>query len=40
VKLELNEPLANDKFVMEQPAGVQVIHLDQGPAPAKVGGSH
>jgi len=29
VKLDLNLPLADDKFVLEQPPGVPVIHLDQ-----------
>ena len=39
VKLELNKPLSNDKFVLEQPPGVQIIHLDRNQPPAKVGGS-
>jgi outer membrane lipoprotein-sorting protein len=29
LKLELNQPLPNDKFVLEQPPGAQVIHLNQ-----------
>jgi outer membrane lipoprotein-sorting protein len=29
VKLQLNEPLPDDKFVLEQPAGADVIHLNQ-----------
>jgi outer membrane lipoprotein-sorting protein len=29
VKLQLNEPLTNDQFQLEQPAGAQVVHLDQ-----------
>ena len=29
VKLELNEPLPDDKFVLDQPPGAQVVHLDQ-----------
>jgi outer membrane lipoprotein-sorting protein len=29
IKLELNQPLSNDKFVLEQPPGVEVVHLDQ-----------
>lgn len=36
VKLELNRPMADDKFVLGQPPGVEVIHLDKadaGPAP-------
>jgi len=28
VKLEMNQPLSNDKFVLEQPPGAQVIRLD------------
>jgi len=28
VKLDLNQPLSNDKFTLEQPPGAQVIHLD------------
>ncbi len=28
VKLELNSQLPNDKFVLEQPAGAEVVHLD------------
>ena len=29
VKLELNRPLGDDKFALEQPAGAAVVHLDQ-----------
>jgi outer membrane lipoprotein-sorting protein len=29
VKLELNRPLADDRFILEQPPGVQVLHLDK-----------
>jgi outer membrane lipoprotein-sorting protein len=29
VKIQLNEPLPDDKFALEQPAGSQVVHLDQ-----------
>jgi outer membrane lipoprotein-sorting protein len=29
VKLELNQPLADDKFILEQPAGAEVVHLDK-----------
>ena len=29
VKLDMNQPLANDKFVLDEPPGVQVIHLDR-----------
>jgi len=39
VKLDLNQPLTNDKFVLDQPPGAQVVHLDQG-APPNGGGAH
>lgn len=29
VKLELNQPLPDDKFILEQPAGAEVVHLDK-----------
>jgi outer membrane lipoprotein-sorting protein len=29
VKLEINKPLTNDQFVLEQPAGADVVHLGQ-----------
>ena len=29
VKLQLNEPLPDDKFALDQPAGAQIVHLDQ-----------
>lgn len=29
LKLELNQPLPDDKFVLEQPPGVEVVHLDK-----------
>ncbi len=29
VKLELNKPLGDEKFVLQQPPGAQVVHLDQ-----------
>ena len=29
VKLELNQPLADDKFELEQPPGAEVVHLDK-----------
>lgn len=28
VKLDMNQPLSNDKFVLDQPPGAEVIHLD------------
>jgi outer membrane lipoprotein-sorting protein len=30
VKLELNGPLGDDKFVLPQPPGAEVVHLDKG----------
>jgi outer membrane lipoprotein-sorting protein len=36
VKLENNRPLTDDKFVLAQPPGVEVVHLDKaGAAPTK-----
>ena len=29
VKLDINQPLSNDKFVLDEPPGVQVFHLDR-----------
>ena len=29
LKLQLNEPLGNEKFMIEQPSGAEVIHLNQ-----------
>jgi hypothetical protein len=29
VKLELNTPLSDDKFELEQPPDAEVVHLDQ-----------
>jgi outer membrane lipoprotein-sorting protein len=29
LKLQLNEPLPDDKFALDQPAGAQIVHLDQ-----------
>jgi outer membrane lipoprotein-sorting protein len=40
LKPGLNQPLTDDKFVLEQPAGAQVIHLDHPQTPANGGGSH
>lgn len=39
VKLDLNQPLSDDKFVLEQPAGTQVIHLDHNQPSPNGGGS-
>ena len=40
VKLDLNQPLSDDKFVLAQPPGTQVIHLDQNQPTPNGGGSH
>lgn len=40
LKPGLNQPLTDDKFVLEQPAGAQVIHLDHPQSPVNGGGSH
>jgi outer membrane lipoprotein-sorting protein len=37
VKIEINQPLTDDKFALEQPPGAQVIHLDH-PQTATHGG--
>jgi outer membrane lipoprotein-sorting protein len=37
VKIQLNEPLPDDKFALEQPPGAQVVHLDQ-PQSSRVNG--
>lgn len=29
IKLEINKPLTDDQFALEQPAGAEVVHLDQ-----------
>jgi outer membrane lipoprotein-sorting protein len=39
VKLDMNQPLSNDKFVLEQPPGAQVIHLDHNQATTNGGGT-
>ena len=39
VKLEMNLPLGNDKFVLEKPSGAQEIRLDQQQPPTPGGGS-
>jgi hypothetical protein len=31
LKLQVNEPIPDDKFALQEPPGAQVIHLDQGP---------
>jgi outer membrane lipoprotein-sorting protein len=38
VKLQLNEPLLDDKFALDQPAGAQIVHLDQ-PQASRVNGA-
>jgi outer membrane lipoprotein-sorting protein len=43
VKLDLNQPLPDDKFILEQPVGAEVVHLDkpeaQSPPASHVNGS-
>ena len=39
VKLDMNKPLSDSTFVLEQPAGVQVIHLDHNSTPTDGGGT-
>jgi outer membrane lipoprotein-sorting protein len=39
VKLQLNEPLTNEQFVLQQPAGAEVVHLD-GPQSSQVQTPH
>ena len=29
LKLEINKPLKDDQFVLEQPPGAEVVHLDR-----------
>ena len=38
VKLQINEPLTDDKFALEQPPGAEVVRLDQPQAPPTKGG--
>jgi outer membrane lipoprotein-sorting protein len=40
LKPGLNQPLTDDKFVLDQPAGAQVIHLDHTQPATNGGGSH
>ena len=37
VKLDLNQPLPDDKFILEQPAGAEVVHLDKPEAQSSSG---
>jgi outer membrane lipoprotein-sorting protein len=37
VKLEVNRPLGDDKFVLEQPPGAEVVHLDKAGADSTAG---
>jgi outer membrane lipoprotein-sorting protein len=39
VKLNMNLPLGNEKFALQQPPGAQVIHLDQNPTTTRGGGT-
>jgi outer membrane lipoprotein-sorting protein len=38
VKLDMNKPLSDNTFVLDQPPGVQVIHLDHNSTPSNGGG--
>jgi outer membrane lipoprotein-sorting protein len=38
VKMDMNQPLSDDKFVLEQPPNVQVIHLDHNQPTPNGGG--
>ncbi len=38
LKLEINEPLTDDKFTLAQPPGAQVLHLEQGPQSSEAHG--
>jgi outer membrane lipoprotein-sorting protein len=38
LKLQLNEPLNDDKFALDQPPGAQIVHLDQ-PQASQVNGT-
>jgi outer membrane lipoprotein-sorting protein len=40
LKPGLNQPLTDDKFVLDQPAGAQVVHLDHAQAVTNGGGIH
>ncbi len=40
IKLDMNRPLDNQKFVLEQPAGAQVIHLDRSQPSPNGGDGH
>jgi outer membrane lipoprotein-sorting protein len=40
VKLELNQSLPDDRFVLEQPPGVQVVHLDKPQTAGAPGSDH
>jgi hypothetical protein len=36
LKLDINQPLRDDQFALEQPPGAEVVHLDQPPSRAAV----
>lgn len=40
IKPGLNQPLTDDKFVLDQPPGAEVIHLDHSQPVANGGGTH
>jgi outer membrane lipoprotein-sorting protein len=37
VKLDLNQPLPDDKFILEQPVGAEVVHLEKSGAQSSTG---
>ncbi len=37
LKLDINRPLTDEQFALEQPPGAEVVHLDQHPAPSGQG---
>jgi outer membrane lipoprotein-sorting protein len=37
LKLDINRPLTDDQFALEQPPGAEVVHLDQHPIPGGQG---
>ena len=39
VKLDINRPMTDDQFALAQPAGAEVVHLDQAKASSLKGGS-
>jgi hypothetical protein len=37
LKLEMNKPLKDEQFTLDQPAGAEVVHLDQPQSSAVAG---